>query len=57
MGEGHPDTGYDLLLLYHYLFGSDGADDDCEYLLYTKGHGHLKKKQAAQMSYFLEKNR
>lgn len=34
VGEGHPDLSYDLLLLYHYIFGSDGADDDCEYLLF-----------------------
>jgi len=34
VGEGHPYSGYDLLLLFHHLFGPDSADDDCEYLLY-----------------------
>lgn len=33
VGEGHPHAGYDLLLLHHYLSRSDGADDDCEYIL------------------------
>jgi len=34
VGEGYPYSGYDLLLLFHHLFGPDSADDDCEYLLY-----------------------
>lgn len=36
VGERHPDSGHDCLLLHHHLLGTHGVDDDCKLLLCLK---------------------